>query len=495
VQRRAEAILWLKKSVRANLPRGQFARGVAMLAGGTALGQAITVLASPILTRLYTPEDFGVLAVYASILNILLVIASWRYELAIPLPEKDEEAVNLVVLSLGIVALMSLIVGLGFWFPGAQISDWVNTPALQSYLWLLPVGVLLAGSYQVFNYWAVRRQAFGSIARTKLHQGIGSASIQIGLGLVKPLPLGLMFGQVAGQTAGLFTLVGMFWKQSEGLLKTTNVGALLRISKRYCRFPLYSSWSGVLNTLSVQIPVLILSSLFSSTVTGFYLLAYRVLWIPSQLVSQATGQVLLSVGSEAHRRGDVSTLVTSVFRKLVLIGLPCFGLIGLIAPEMTAFIFGENWQETGILMQWLMPWIFLAFVTSPLSTFSIVLEKQRQEALFQSVLLTSRISALLVGWVLGSSRIAIGLFSVVSVICWLGYLGWILNLTCVVPTWKVAANTVLKEAGINLPFFLPLVCVKILVHNIVWLLMASSVTALLLAALVLHRLQKGEGNG
>ena len=201
MQREIEAIAWIRRTVRVTLPRGRLARSVAVLAGGTALGQAITVLASPILTRLYAPEDFGVLAVYSSILGILSVIASWRYELAIPLPEQDEDAVNLVALSLGIVVLMSMVVGLGAWLLGEHVVQWLNAPGLQPYLWLLPVGTLLVGSYQIFNYWAVRKQAFGAIARTKLYQGLGAALTQVASGFLKSGPLGLIVGQIVGQSA------------------------------------------------------------------------------------------------------------------------------------------------------------------------------------------------------------------------------------------------------------------------------------------------------
>ncbi|WP_427365242.1 oligosaccharide flippase family protein [Candidatus Caldatribacterium saccharofermentans] len=484
---------WVKKTVSVLLPRGQFARSVTILAGGTALGQAITVLASPILTRLYTPGDFGTLAVYSSILSILTVIASWRYELAIPLPERDEDAANLVVLCLGIVILMSLVVSLGAWLLKAQVVQWLSVPGLRPYVWLLPIGVFLVGSYQVFSYWATRKQAFAAIACTKLYQGLGTAFTQVVSGLINPLPLGLLLGQIVGQSAGVFTLFRMFWRPHKDLLKAVNSIELSKVLNRYRRFPLYSSWAGIFNTLSMQLPILMLSSLFGATVTGFYMLAYRVLWIPTQLISQSTTQVLLPTGAEARRQGNVSYLVISTFRYLVLIGLPYFVLIGLIAPEMAMFIFGENWREAGVIIQWLIPWVFLVFVASPLSAFSIILEKQCQEAIFQIVLLASRLGALLLGWKLGSSRIAIGLFAIASTICWLGYLVWIMKVTCVA-FLKVGIPTLLKEFGINAPFFLLLICFKVLSQNMLQLLVAGGFTAFLVTALVVYRLHGGRGN-
>nr|WP_274520339.1 oligosaccharide flippase family protein [Ectothiorhodospira sp. 9100] len=144
-------------------------------------------MASPLLTRLYSPEDFGLLAVFAALLGILSVIASLRYQLAIPLPESDEEAAHVVVLGLIIVADMSLLATVLVIFFAQPIADVFNTPALASYLWLLPLALLLSGIYQVFNYWAIRVKAFTPIARTKLTQAIATVSVQLGGYLLGPL--------------------------------------------------------------------------------------------------------------------------------------------------------------------------------------------------------------------------------------------------------------------------------------------------------------------
>ncbi|MEM3658334.1 MAG: oligosaccharide flippase family protein [Candidatus Hadarchaeum sp.] len=462
----------LKDVIRVLLPKGRFARSVAVLAGGAALGQAITVLVSPVLTRLYAPEDLGILAVYSSILGIISVIAGWRYELAIPLPEREKDAVNLAMVSLGIVVFMSFLVGFVVWLWGEQIVRWVNAPVLQRYLLILPLGVLLVGSYQVFNYWAVRKQAFEIIARTRLYQGLGAVTTQISLGLLKPLPLGLLLGHVAGQAAGVSTLLRVFWKQAKDYWGHINASDLVRISRRYARFPLFASWAGILNTLGVQIPILLISSLFGTTLTGFYLLSYRVLWLPTQLVSQSISQVLLSAGAEATHKGDAANLAMFVFRRLLLIGVPCFGLIGLLAPDLTPLVFGPNWKEAGLIMQWLVPWIFSVFVASPLSVFSIILEKQPQEACFQGLLLTSRVTALLGGRALDSVHTAIGLFSLVSTLCWIGYLVWIFKL--VDAPLRMCAILVIREFIINSFLFSPMILIRRSFPSSVWFLLGAA---------------------
>ena len=373
MQREAEAIAWIRRTVRATLPRGRFARGVAVLAGGTALGQAITVLASPILTRLYAPEDFGVLAVYSSVLGILSVIASWRYELAIPLPEKDEDAVNLVALSLGIVVLMSLLVGLGAWLLGNQVVRWLNAPGLQPYLWLLPVGILLVGSYQVFNYWAVRKQAFGAIARTKLHQGVGAALTQIAGGFVKSGPVGLVVGQIAGQSAGIITLALLFRKQ-----KLTNlcINSVKYMARRYVSFPKLSTLPAFVNAVGLQLPIIALNAFYGSVVTGWFSLAQKIFGVPLSIISHSASQVLFGQAASHRRlRYEMEPLFWKTIRQQALLCLPLALLIPL-TPVLFPIIFGYSWRESGIYAAIWLPSLIANFIASPTGGFLDVLERQ-----------------------------------------------------------------------------------------------------------------------
>lgn len=168
-----------KNQLRRLLPKNTFARSVSVLVGGTFSAQLLLVLTAPLLTRLYSPEDFGLLAVYASLLALIGVISSLRYELAIPLPEDDGEAANVAVLCLILVVISTILTGVLVLLMGSAIAAALGVPTLAGYLWLLPVGVLLTGFYSVFNYWAVRTKRFTTIAGTKLRQAIATLAIQL----------------------------------------------------------------------------------------------------------------------------------------------------------------------------------------------------------------------------------------------------------------------------------------------------------------------------
>jgi len=357
------------------LPRGRFARSVAVLAGGTALGQLIVVLASPILTRLYTPEDFGVLAVYTSILGILSVVASWSYELAIPLPEKDEDAANLLVLSLCIVMFMSLLVGIGTCIFGVQIMRWANALTLQSYLWLLPLGIAMAGTYNALNYWAVRKQAFPRIAQTKFNQGIGSVITQIGLGLLKLNPLGLLVGHIVGQTAGITTLAALAQKNDAHIIKSVCPRQIRYIAVRYRRFPFFSSIAALLNALGLQIPILLLSAFYSTQVVGQFSLAQKVFGIPLNLIGISVSQVYLSRAALDGRTDiqGLQRLFYSVAKRLAALGIIPAIVVMITGPSLFYLVFGDQWQQAGIYAQIMAAMYLSAFVTGPLSyTFSIM---------------------------------------------------------------------------------------------------------------------------
>ncbi len=140
-------------------PKG-FLRSVLVLVSGTALGHGITAASMPVLSRLYGPADFGLLAVFASCLGILSVIACLRFELAIPLPKSTQESGDLLRLSLVCCAALSLLIGLPVWLWPAPIAKLLGQAALAPYLGLLPLGVLLAGSYSAFQFWHVREKRF-----------------------------------------------------------------------------------------------------------------------------------------------------------------------------------------------------------------------------------------------------------------------------------------------------------------------------------------------
>lgn len=400
-----------KNQLRLLLPKDAFVRGVSVLTGGTASAQILLVLAAPLLTRLYSPEDFGLLAVYASLLTLIGVVSSLRYELAVPLPEDDGEAANAAVLCLILVMISTLLTGVLVLLMGSAIAAALGVPALAGYLWLLPVGVLCIGFYRVFNYWAVRTKRFSAIAGTKLCQAVATIAIQIAA--FKLGGIALLFGQVAGQGVGTTTL-GLTALKAAGFRRVSWLG-IKKAAARYRRFPIFSTWAGLANTAGLQLPPILFMVFFGPVVVGLYALAHRVLTLPMVLVGGAIGQVFFAHAAKSYREDKLAQLVIEIHTKLSHIGLPAALMLFFIAPDFFSIVFGDEWRQAGELARWMSPWLYFQFVSSPLSAavFSAT-ESQQYMLIFQCVMLFLRGIAIGFGAYIGDFVTTVIFFSAAS---------------------------------------------------------------------------------
>jgi O-antigen/teichoic acid export membrane protein len=469
------------------LPRNRFARSVSILAGGTAAGQGIIVLASPLLTRLYSPEDFGLLAVYAALLGIISVIASLRYQLAIPLPESDEEAAHIVVLSLLVVLGMTGLTVLAVVFFREPIAEALNAPALAGYLWLLPLGLLLAGIYQVFNYWAIRIKAFPAIARTKLTQSVSMVGMQLGGYMLGPLAL--LLGQISSQAAGTSSLGVLAIRVRWEIFRKVRWLGIAAAIRRYRRFPIYSTWADLFNTMGSKLPSLLFATLFSPAIAGIYMLTHRVLAMPMRLIGEAIGKVFFASAADARRSAKLDRLVVQVHAKLAQIAMPPALILLLVGPELFSLTFGSAWRQAGEFAQWMVPWVYLVFVTSPLSTLFSVMEQQAHGLMFQIVLLMIRIIALLIGAWKGDAIFAVALFALGSAACWFGLLVWVVR-----ASGNDGWNVLLMPTSIALlwSMFLvsPLWVIRLVPENTQLWLISLGMTALLVTGRYMALLRK-----
>ena len=158
-----------------------FVQNVLQLLSGSTIGQLIAFLASVALTRIYSPAEFGVLALYLAFVSVLLSVVSLRYEVAIPIPAEDGEAISLMRLSFLLVLIIASIVGFVFLFFGRPITKMLNADSLLHYLWLVPVTLLVSGAGQIIGYWSVRRKAFPGVAQGRVSQSLTQGVSQIGM--------------------------------------------------------------------------------------------------------------------------------------------------------------------------------------------------------------------------------------------------------------------------------------------------------------------------
>lgn len=353
-----------------------FRRSVATLMTGTAAGQAILLVALPLLTRIYSPEDFSVLAVYVSAVSILSISACARLEIAIPLPVDDVEAASLLVLALATAFTVSMLVLVAVLaFP--SMAEPV-IPELSPFLWLLPLGIWCSASYAALQYWSTRKRRFGDVARTRLVQAIGGVSTQVGAGLMGFTPLGLLVGHVVTSGAGVFGLAAHLIRNERSALSSVRTESLRNALRQYRRFPTFSAFDALVNTAGLQLPVVIIAAFAVGPEAGLLLLAMRTVQAPMGLMGTSVGQVFLAEAPRKHAEGELAEFTAGIMSGLAKVGVGPLVFAGMAAPPVFGLVFGEDWVESGRMIAWMVPWFVLQFVSSPVSMVMHVLQRQRE---------------------------------------------------------------------------------------------------------------------
>jgi len=400
--------------------RSHFLSDVLILVTGTSIAQIITIFASPIITRLYGPETFGVFALIISITSIVGVLVSMRYEYAIMLPDSDEEAASLLV---GCILLICLISGFcipAIWFGQNIITTSLNAKSLGLYLWLVPIIVFLSGIFTVLSYWNTRSRKFRRLSTAQVSQSVASTGTQIGAGFAGHTSAGsLIAASIIGQGVATTMLGGQIWRDDKTLLKNS-IGweKILRGFRRYKNFPKYSTVSSLLNALSWQLPVLLLGAFFSPVISGYYALGMRTLQLPMNFIGNALFQVSFQRAAEVKDKDSISTLIENVFHILLLVGMVPLLILTLVGADLFSVVFGAQWKEAGIYVQILSVWMLFWFLSSPLGMIFDVLEKQALDLKLNIILLITRIASLVIGSLYGGPILALILFSFSGVLAY-----------------------------------------------------------------------------
>jgi O-antigen/teichoic acid export membrane protein len=348
------------------------AKGILIIAGGTVIAQIIGIVTTPIISRLYTPADFGVLGLFTATLSILALAGGFRYELAIPLPEDDKDAANLFVFFLVLLSITSLCFLILFFLFGSVILSFFHIETMEPYVLFFIIGFFGVCLYGALTYWVTRRRDYTRITHTRIYQSSGGSASKILLGLFSAGAVGLIIGYLLSQILGIGTLVRYMWKNDRAYFHSLSVSCMLKNAKRYIQFPLYSFPAGIINAIALQLPVFMLSAIYGLSVMGMYTFAYGILILPSSLISSSMLQVYYAEVSNLMRENsrEIKNLYLATTRKLFLVGIPLIIIPCLLAPFFFPVIFGAQWKDAGI---YCLPLAILAlsnFVISPTSMLS-----------------------------------------------------------------------------------------------------------------------------
>lgn len=355
---------------------------------GTTIAQAIPIAITPILTRIYSPDDFGVFSLFLAITAIAGAVSNAQYEQAIVLPVKDEDSYNLVALGISIALGFSLVLLLIVLFFKLQIAHLLGNNEIVPYLFLIPLSTLLVGIYNSLNFFNIRKKQFENIATSQVTRSSSLGVSQVLIGLIALGSVGLIVGQILSYLSGniiLFKTLKNNYKKGD--ISTKKIISQARI---YKKFPIYSLPSILLNSINLNIVNFLILSLFSITTLGFYSLTQRIIGIPSRVIGSSIGQVFLQKAAEMYREiGNTEEIFLSTFKKLALLSLPIFVILFFIAEPVFAFVFGEEWRISGTYAKILIPLAAVRFVSSTLSNTLSIHQKQQYLLVFNLVLLAT----------------------------------------------------------------------------------------------------------
>ncbi|MFW3344163.1 lipopolysaccharide biosynthesis protein [Aliarcobacter butzleri] len=359
-------------------PKSEFSRNVLTLMTGTTIAQAIPIAISPILTRIYTPEDFGVLALFVAITTIFGSVANGRYELAIMLPRKDEDAINIFALGFIITAMMSFILLILAIVFNNYFTKLLGNDEISFWLYFVPLTVFLTGLWNILNYFNNRRKQYKDLRNSTIIKSIVLAAIQLSVGFLKSGVTGLISGQIISQLFANSKLLKNIIKDKFLISKISRI-KMLTLLKKYKKFPIYSLPSTLADTSSQQLPYLIIPTIFSLTVSGYFSFAKKIINLPSSFISSSISQVFYqSMVNAKNERCGLEILLFKTLKKLALIAFPITLFLYFLIPYIFPFIFGQNWTISGEIAQYLSLIFFITFIVSPLSiSFSVTMELEK----------------------------------------------------------------------------------------------------------------------
>lgn len=381
---------------RYKVAKRSFFSNVMVLMTGTVLAQALPIAVMPMLTRMYSPEDFGLLALYVAIFSVCSVVASGRYELAIMLPEKDEDAKLLLQASIAISFMSSIFLFfVAFSFSGL-IANFLGSTEIEPWIFWVPPAVFFMGCYQSLVYWNNRQKRFKNIALSRVGQSLSVSSTQVSFGYLA-LQGGLIVGHIAGCVVAVLYLLFKSGSYRDIFKKNELVSIAAQLHK-YRNFPKYSVAGALSDSAALQMPVFILTKYSAGAVTGVFSLTFRVLNLPVSLVSAALSQVVFQRIVELSQNNpiELKAFILKVFFGLFVIFMPLVPVMWFWGESIFSFAFGSEWGVAGQYSRFLVFAVWARFCVSPLSTVMALHKNVKVGVLWQVLYLITITVTLLV---------------------------------------------------------------------------------------------------
>lgn len=358
-----------------------FIKNVLTLITGNAVALLIPIVLYPIVSRIFTQEDYALFGLYIGVFSFLEIASAGRYDFAIVVPKNDNDAINIIGGGFVISVCYSIVVFFLVSIFRDILAKHLNNPALSDWLFFLPISLLLVSVGKLCNGWLYRRKRFKEASINKVSHKLAEVASQLAFAFTNGN--GLILGDLVGR---LFNAVFSFVQSiRSGLDKNILTKELMFANlRRYSEFPKFSIMPSMLNTLGGMMPMFIISAYYSVDVSGSFNFSRILLSVPFALISTAVSQVVMQQVSERrHNAEPIAPEIFSLARKLFLLAIVCIIPLYIAGPELFRFVFGEQWGESGEYTSILIFSYAVTFIVSPLSILLIVLEKIKWGSFWQ----------------------------------------------------------------------------------------------------------------
>ncbi|MCD4811905.1 oligosaccharide flippase family protein [bacterium] len=395
----------------------RYKRNVLVLGSGRIIAQLLPILVTPLLTRCYSPNDFGIFGVYITIVTIFSMVSNGRYCLAILLPKKDTEARELVIISSVCSFLVSLIFTMVIVFKGEYIFSLFNVPLLNEYKILIGLSVLFVALYEAIYYYALRNKKYKIIARNVVIQAIILITIRLFGGYSGFTESGLMVSFLIGYIVAYFLLLLALKIKFKGIMRSIKFKKILL---RYVKFPKFSLLADLLSRLAEMFPNIGMNMVFGNSNAGYLAMSDKILGSPLWFVTSSVGDVFKQEASEQYReKGSCSEIFIKTSQSLFLLGIIPFLLIFLLVPSTIPFLLGDEWVLVGQYIQIFCIMFFARFVVTPVSYVVYIVNKQNMNIFFQGLKFFVVVISFIVGYYTHNLKMTLMIWSLLTTLCYL----------------------------------------------------------------------------
>lgn len=369
----------LFKKIKMLIFKSEFIGNVSIILSGSALSQIIPLLAAPVIARLYSPNDYAVLAAYSSISILLTIAATGSYHTALMLDVEDHVAINTASVAIAITLIITIISFIVMLFFREAIAELTANADVSFWLYFVPLTVFFTGANQTLGMWNNRKKRYKWLAFNRIILTFCTTSLTLLFGFVGFKEKGLLISAIAGQGIAFFIIFGQTIFIDNIFFYEISTNRLRQSFIKHLDFPKYNMPQAFFDGVRESSMLLIISNFFGASVLGSFSFATNIVMKPLSLLGGAVAQVFYEKSSNIFKQsGNIYNITKKTLITLTFFGLPFSLIILLGGKDIFNFVFGNKWQDAGLYSQILMPWLFLSFIASPLSTIPMIMNKQNQ---------------------------------------------------------------------------------------------------------------------